>query len=258
MTATASRLELRGLTRRFGGLVAVSEVSFAMQPGEIFGLIGPNGAGKTTLFNLIAGVHAPSAGEVLHDGAKVTGLSSEAIARRGIGRTFQAAHTFKTQTVRENLRLAALMHHSHGPLAHWRARHHSKLERDERCHDVAGFVGLAALLDQIGGSLAYGQQKMLGVAMALMASPQLLLMDEPAAGLNPTEKRTMGELIRRMRDERGIDILLVEHDMRLVMSLSDRILVINQGKRIALGTPQAVQADAAVIEAYLGSDYELA
>jgi len=254
---TAPRLELRSLTRRFGGLVAVSQVSFAMRPGEIFGLIGPNGAGKTTLFNLIAGVHRPSAGDVLHDGETVTGLSSEAIARRGIGRTFQAAHTFKAQTVRENLRLAALMHHSHGPAAHWRDRHHSKTERDQRCRDVAAFVGLGGLLDQIGGSLAYGQQKMLGVAMALMTSPQLLLMDEPAAGLNSTEKRTMGELISRMRDERGIDILLVEHDMRLLMSLSDRILVINQGKSIALGTPQEVQADAAVIEAYLGSDHEL-
>lgn len=256
---TAPSLELRGLSKRFGGLLAVSEVSFAVQRGEIFGLIGPNGAGKTTLFNLIAGVHRPSGGEVLHDGHDVTGLGSDVIARRGIGRTFQAAHTFKGETVHENLRRAALLPRSFAPWAHFRAsRGSGEREIEERCHQVAAFVGLAGQLDQNGGALAYGLQKMLGVGMALMTAPRLLLMDEPAAGLNPTEKRTMGKLIRRLRDERGIDILLVEHDMRLVMGLSDRILVINQGRAIALGAPDAVQADPAVIDAYLGGDHELA
>jgi branched-chain amino acid transport system ATP-binding protein len=256
---TAPRLELRRLSKRFGGLQAVSDVSFAVQRGEIFGLIGPNGAGKTTLFNLIAGVHRPSGGQVLHDGDDITGRGSDVIARRGIGRTFQAAHTFKAETVRENLRRAALLQRSHTPWSHFRgASRYGAQAIDERCHQVAAFVGLDAQLDQMGGALAYGLQKMLGVAMALMTAPRLLLMDEPAAGLNPTEKRSMGELVRRLRDERGIDILLVEHDMRLVMGLSDRILVINQGRAIAVGTPQAVQADPAVIEAYLGSEHELA
>ncbi|MET4575017.1 ABC transporter ATP-binding protein [Ottowia thiooxydans] len=256
---TPPRLELRNLSKRFGGLHAVSEMSFSVQRGEIFGLIGPNGAGKTTLFNLVAGVHKPSDGQVLHDGVDVTGKGIDVIARRGIGRTFQAAHTFKLETVRENLRRAALLQRSYGPWVHfWGPRARNEAQIEESSQQVAAFVGLTGQLDQTGGALPYGQQKMLGVAMALMTSPGVLLMDEPAAGLNSTEKVAMGALIRRLRDERGIDILLVEHDMRLVMSLSDRILVINQGRRIALGTPEAVQADPAVIEAYLGGDHELA
>jgi len=258
-TSPGVTLELQGVSKRFGGLRAVSDVSFDVRRGEIFGLIGPNGAGKTTLFNLIAGVHKPSDGKVLHEGDDVTGRDSDVIARRGIGRTFQTAYTFTGETVGENLRRAALLQRAYTPWAYVRGlRGRREGQIDEDCQREADFVGLRGALTQTGGTLAYGQQKMLGVGMALMTKPRLLLMDEPAAGLNSTEKRTMGALIRRLRDERGIDILVVEHDMRLIMELSDRILVINQGSPIALGAPAVVQSNPAVIEAYLGGGDALA
>jgi len=253
------RLELRNISRSFGGLQAVADMSFEVHAGEIFGIIGPNGAGKTTLFNLIAGIHRPSSGTVLYQGVDVTGRSSDAVARLGIARTFQAVHTFKSETVHENLRRAGLMAISHHPLVHLRrALAGAASDAVERCRAVAAFIGLADALDAPAGGLAYGLQKMLGIGMALMQSPKLVLMDEPAAGLNPSEKRMVGELIRRMRDERGIDVLLVEHDMRLIMGICDRILVVKQGRPIAIGTPAAVKADPEVIDAYLGTDYEFA
>ena len=248
-------LQVEGLTKRFGGLTAVSDVSFAVEKGEIFGIIGPNGAGKTTLFNVIAGHYRPSAGTVIFDGDNITGHSSDAIGRRGIARTFQAVHIFRQQTVAENLRRASVIARCHDPfawLSHLRRSHATN--RD----DVARFIGLGDRLDSMAGSLAYGLQKALGVGMAMIVSPTLVLMDEPAAGLNPSEKQAMGDLIRGLREERGISILLVEHDMPLVMGVCDRILVINQGKPIALGTPGAVKADPAVIDAYLGEEYEFA
>jgi branched-chain amino acid transport system ATP-binding protein len=251
----AHLLEVQGLTRRFGGLTAVSNVSFAVSQGEIFGIIGPNGAGKTTLFNVIAGHFRPSAGKVAFGGHDISGHSSDEIARRGIARTFQAVTLFKNETVAENLRRADVMARCHNPFAYFSRRPQAN---SADLNDVAGFISLAGNLDSIAGSLAYGLQKLLGVGMAMMVSPRLLLMDEPAAGLNPSEKKAASTLIRRLRDERGISILLVEHDMPLVMGICDRILVINQGKPLALGTPSVVKADAAVIDAYLGEDYEFA
>ena len=249
----ACLLEIRGLTRRFGGLLAVSDVSFAVERGEIFGIIGPNGAGKTTLFNVIAGHYRPTAGTVSFEGEDISGHASDEIARRGIARTFQAVHVFKQETVAENLRRAAVLAGRHSPLA-WLSR--KKLSGD--LDEAARFLGLTEWLGGAAGGLAYGLQKMLGVGMAMMVAPKLLLMDEPAAGLNPSEKQAAGTLIRRLRDERGISVLLVEHDMKLVMGTCDRILVLNQGKPIALGTPFEVKSDAAVIDAYLGEDYEFA
>lgn len=248
-------LQVDGLIRRFGGLTAVSNVSFAVHSGEIFGIIGPNGAGKSTLFNVIAGHFRPSAGTVVFGGHNISGHSSDEIGRRGIGRTFQAVHVFAEQTVAENLRRAGVIARSHSPLAYFSCRATASAVD---VAEVARFIGLTDVLDNPAGGLAYGLQKILGIGMAMMAAPRLLLMDEPAAGLNPSEKRAMGALIRKLRKQRGITILLVEHDMPLVMSSCDRILVINQGKPIALDTPAAVKSDRSVIEAYLGEDYEFA
>ncbi len=248
-------LEVQGLSRRFGGLTAVADVSFAVDEGEIFGIIGPNGAGKTTLFNVIAGHYRPSSGTVAFEGHDISGHSSDEIGRRGIARTFQAVNVFKLHTARENLRRAAVAHRCHNPLA-WFT--HRRRESAADLSEVAHFTGLADVLDNVAGGLPYGLQKILGIGMAMMVSPKLILMDEPAAGLNSSEKKTAATLIRRLRDERGITVLLVEHDMPLVMGVCDRILVINQGKTIAQGTPAQVKADAAVIDAYLGEDYEFA
>jgi branched-chain amino acid transport system ATP-binding protein len=251
----AGLLEVNGLTKRFGGLTAVSDISFAVEEGEIFGIIGPNGAGKTTLFNVIAGYLDPSAGSVTLQGNDVSGHSSDEIARRGIARTFQAVHVFKLHSVAENLRRAGVVARAHNPIAYLKNRRN---QPQAGLREVASFIGLTDDLDSAAGDLAYGLQKILGIGMAMMIAPKLLLMDEPAAGLNSSEKQSAAALIRRLRDERGITILVVEHDMPLVMGICDRILVVNQGEQIALGTPGAVKADPAVIEAYLGQDYEFA
>lgn len=253
-------LELAAVGRNFGGLRAVSDMTFETKPGEIFGVIGPNGAGKTTLFNVIAGVHPASGGTVRFRGRDITGNSSDRVARIGIARTFQATNVFKEDSVAENLRRGALFSEIHSPLAYLRRRMSGGGAAASRpnLREVAEFIGLAADLSQPAGSLAYGLQKILGVGMALMQQPKLMLMDEPAAGLNPTEKTAMARLIARLRDERGIDVLVVEHDMKLIMSICDRILVMRQGCRIALGTPDEIRSDPAVIDAYLGADYEFA
>ncbi len=248
-------VEIQGLSRRFGGLVAVSDISFSVEEGEIFGIIGPNGAGKTTLFNVIAGHYRPSAGTVAFEGKDISGRTSDQIARLGIARTFQAVHVFKQETVEENLRRAATIARRHDPLAYLRRTRESV---DALLEDVARFLGLSDKLGVVAGGMPYGFQKILGVGLAMMVKPKLILMDEPAAGLNPSEKKAAAALIRRLRDERGMSILLVEHDMPLVMGVCDRILVISQGKFVALGTPQVIKADAGVIDAYLGEDYEFA
>jgi|SRR6185369_11110154 len=252
-----SLLEVQGLFRRFGGLIAVADVSFAVEKGQIFGIIGPNGAGKTTLFNVIAGHYRPSAGTVTFDGRDISGHSSDGVARQGIARTFQAVQVFGKHTAAENLRRGGVIRHGHNPFAYF-TRDARIREGGADLNEVARFVGVSDCLGSTAGSLAYGLQKLLGIGMAMMVSPKLLLMDEPAAGLNPSEKKAAAVLIRRLRDELGITILLVEHDMPLVMGICDRILVINRGKQIALGAPAEVKADKAVIEAYLGEDYEFA
>jgi branched-chain amino acid transport system ATP-binding protein len=244
-----------GITKRFGGLTAVSDISFKLNRGEIFGIIGPNGAGKTTLFNVIAGYYKPSAGTVSLDNSDITGHSSDEIARRGVARTFQTVYNFQQHSVAENLRRSEVIARCHNPFAYF-ARRRVPSVVDVR--EVAEFIGLSSILESKAGSLAYGQQKVLGIGMAMMVSPKLMLMDEPAAGLNSSEKQVIGHLIRKLRNDRGVSILIVEHDMPLVMGICDRILVINQGTPIALGTPAEIKADARVIDAYLGEDYEFA
>lgn len=249
-------LKVNGLTKRFGGLTAVSNSSFSIRKGEIFGIIGPNGAGKTTLFNLISGHYRPTAGKVAFNGEDITGKPSHWIGRHGIVRTFQSVHVFQEETVAENLRRATVLAQFHNPIAYVSPRKHRGTT--QAIEDTARFVGLSNYLQSTAGTLAYGTQKILGIGMAMMVNPTLLLMDEPAAGLNPSEKKVAASLIRKLRDERDISVVVVEHDMALVMGTCDRILVVNQGSPIALGTPDEIKSDDTVIEAYLGEDYEFA
>ena len=248
-------LDVSELTKKFGGLTAVSNVSFGLNDGEIFGIIGPNGAGKTTLFNVIAGHYRATSGKVAFEGKDITSQTSNRIGRAGIARTFQSVHLFKQSTMRENLSRAERLSRLHNPFAVFSRQPPAD---DAVIEELAAFIGMESLLDSVAGELAYGHQKMIGVGMAMMVSPKLILMDEPAAGLNPTEKREARSLVKRLRDERKISILIVEHDMPLVMHVCDRILVVNQGKPIALGTPEEIRKNPRVIDAYLGENYEFA
>ena len=249
-------LELSGLSKRFGGLKAVDDVSFTMAEGELFGIIGPNGAGKTTLFNLVTGTLRPTSGEVRFRGEKLTGLKPDAVARKGIVRTFQATTIFREASVLDNARRAHLLRTLHQPArlmagrTEWQASEAEALE-------ILKLLELDRFSAQKARELPYGSQKLLGVAMALVTRPRLLLMDEPAAGLNPNETRALGGLFERLRS-RGTDIVLVEHDVRLVMSVCQRVLVLNYGRAIAVGRPDEIRNDPQVIEAYLGGADEIA
>ncbi|MCL4767436.1 MAG: ABC transporter ATP-binding protein [Hyphomicrobiaceae bacterium] len=250
-------IEVAGLTRRFGGVPAVTEVSFTCARQEILGIIGPNGAGKTTLFNLITGSIPATAGQIHFDGRDITGSSPDQVARLGMIRTFQAATIFRHETVRENLRRGALFGHIGRPswLLRGSVREASRAAR-ERAEELIDFLGLVDCAEQEGGNLPYGRQKILGLGIALAARPKQLLMDEPAAGLNPAETREMGELIERIRAEFGIGVVLVEHDVAMVCRTCSRIIVLNYGKLIANASPDEIRSNPEVIEAYLGGDVE--
>ena len=251
-------LEVQALSRQFGGVRALDSVSFELNRGEVFGVIGPNGAGKTTLFNAITGAIRPSSGTVRLQGEDITGLTMDAVARRGIIRTYQATTVFRRETVFENLRRGFLFSHISRPstlLARMRISD-AREQAGKRVDEVLGFTGLVPFAATRAGDLPYGMQKILGVAMAVVARPRLLLMDEPAAGLNPSETNAMADLVLGLRDRLSIDVVLVEHDMSMVMRICDRILVLNYGRPICTGTPEQVQNDASVIDAYLGADIE--
>ena len=251
-------LEVNNITLTFGGVTALDDVSFAIQPGEILGLIGPNGAGKTTCFNVVTGVYRPTAGDVSFQGQPLAGMKRHQITRLGIARTFQNIRLFKSMTALENVMVGADARHSTGVLsALFRLPRHRREEHEgeDRGMELLRFMGLQAKCDELAANLSYGDQRRLEIARAMAAKPALLCLDEPAAGFNPVEKHTLMKLIRNVRDQ-GYTVLLIEHDMRLVMGVTDRIVVLEFGKKIAEGSPDVIRNDPAVIAAYLGVDEE--
>ncbi|MFR0688772.1 high-affinity branched-chain amino acid ABC transporter ATP-binding protein LivG [Enterobacterales bacterium AE_CKDN230030158-1A_HGKHYDSX7] len=248
-------LEVSGLTMRFGGLLAVNSVALKVEEKQVISMIGPNGAGKTTVFNCLTGFYAPTGGEILLRGEPIQGLPGHEIARKGVVRTFQNVRLFKEMTAVENLLVAQHRHINTNFLAgllKTPAFRRAEAEALDYASHWLEIVNLKDIANRPAGTLAYGQQRRLEIARCMMTRPQLLMLDEPAAGLNPRETEDLKALIAMLRSEHGVTVLLIEHDMKLVMSISDHIYVINQGTPLADGTPEEIRGNPDVIKAYLG------
>ena len=255
-----SLLTIDSLTMQFGGLTAIRELSFSVAPGEIRGLIGPNGAGKTTLFNVVSGVYRPSGGRILFKETDVSTLKPHQTARLGLVRTFQAITLFKNFSVLKNVMVGGHLHSNYsywGALLNTGRTRARERENERKAMEILEFMGLAQYRDEPAANLPHGHQRALGIAIAMAAEPELLMLDEPCTGMNPKETDEIVELIKKIRD-RGISILLIEHDMKVVMGICDIITVINFGEKIAEGAPEAIRNDPGVNEAYLGSDIHAA
>jgi branched-chain amino acid transport system ATP-binding protein len=255
--SAAPAVEVKGLTRRFGGVTAVDNVSFSVDRGEVFGLIGPNGAGKTTLFNLVTGITPPTSGTLFHEGTDITAARPYQVARRGIARTFQNIRLFAELSALENVMIGRHCHTRSGlfsgVMGVGRAAAEERAVR-ERARELLDLMGLAGREDVKARNLPYGDQRRLEIARALALEPKVLLLDEPAAGMNPAEKTALSEFMRRLRSDFDLTMLVIEHSVPLVMGLCDRIAVLDFGRMIALGDPETVRRDPAVVEAYLGEE----
>ena len=252
-----SVIRLDGIVKIFGGLRAIGGVSFAVEPQQIFGLIGPNGAGKTTIFNVVTGVYKPDGGKVVFDGTDISGWGSARVASRGIARTFQNIRLFRAMTVRENVIVAAHKIHRANMLD--AVLRNGRFDADEsgfkrKADELLEIMGLRELADEEAGSLPYGSQRRLEIARALMLDPKVLLLDEPAAGMNSSEADKLEDQIRFLRDDLKLTIVLVEHNMSVVMSVCERIHVVDHGETIAEGPPSAIKEDPKVLAAYLGEE----
>jgi branched-chain amino acid transport system ATP-binding protein len=254
-TATAPALEVRKLSKLFGGLRAVNDFELVVQQGELAGLIGPNGAGKTTVFNMISGLYVPSGGQILFYGEDIAGLEPYEVTQMGVGRTFQNIRLFQNLSVLDNVRIAYHPHSGYSMIdAILRNRQFNAQEREltERAQDFLAIFKLERIQNELAKNLPYGEQRRVEIARALASNPRLLLLDEPAAGMNPAEIVTLMDLIHFVRERFNLTILLIEHQMRFVMGICERITVMDFGEVIARGTPKEIQGNPRVIEAYLG------